>query len=288
MPPLPKSFQFSQASFQDFLDCQRRFELRYRMGLRWPAVETEPVEQQERRMLLGKAFHQLVQQHSVGLPEARIQRASLASDMSPELSDWWRNFLVYRPIQLFGGDHGVARVHSELTLMSFVVGHPLVVRYDALVAVPGERVVILDWKTSSRRPPERALAERMQTRVYRFLLVEAGAALNGGEAIAPEQVEMVYWFPEFPDSPARFAYNSVQYAEDADYLATLIATIVEMQDGEFRMTEDEKQCCTCMYRSFCDRGVQAGELEDVAAVWELQEQGADLELNFNQIVEIEY
>ena len=54
------------------------------------------------------------------------------------------------------------------------------------------------------------------------------------------------------------------------------------------MTGDENHCRCCTYRSYCDRGVQAGELEDVAAVWELQEQGASLELDFSRIAEIEY
>jgi hypothetical protein len=288
MPPLPESFQFSQASLQDFLDCQRRFDLHYRLGLRWPAVEVEPVEQQERSMILGKAFHQLVQQHTVGLPEERVQRASLAPDMGPELSDWWRNYMVYRPIDLVGGQNDHALVRSELTLTAFAAGVPLVVRYDVLVLVPGERAVILDWKTSGKRTPERVLKERMQTRLYRFLLVEAGGAVNGGDAIEPEHVEMIYWFPEFPDSPARFPYTSLQYAEDADYIAGLVAKIVAMHDGDFEMTGDEKQCRSCMYRSYCDRGVKAGVLEDVAAVWDLREQGADMEVDFDQIPEIEY
>jgi hypothetical protein len=288
MPPLPRSFQFSQASLQDFLDCQQRFNLHYRMGLRWPAIELEPVEDQERRMALGKAFHQLVQQHTVGLPIERIERASRAPDMAPVLADWWQNYLVYRPVDLFGGEDGHALVRSELTLTAFTGAYPLTVRYDLLVVVPEQRAIILDWKTSSRRAPEQVLAGRMQTRLYRFLLVEAGGSLNGGQQMDPEQVEMIYWFPEFPDSPARFPYSAVQYVEDEGYLAHLIEKIVAMGDGDFEMTDDKRQCRACMYRSYCDRGVRAGALDDVAAAWDLQEQDASLEVDFDRIAEIEY
>ncbi len=288
MPTLPRSFQFTQTSLQDFVECARRFDLRYRRALRWPAVEIEPIEEQERRMALGKAFHQLVQQHTVGLPAERIGEASRAPDMGPELSNWWQNYLAYRPVDLFGGEKGHAVVRSEFTLTTFVAGYPVIVRYDLLVCLPGEQAVILDWKTSAKRTPERLLAERMQTRVYPFLLVEAGGALNGGHPIDPQHVEMVYWFPEFPDSPARFQYNSVQHAEDGDYLTDLIEEIVGLPDDGFEMTEHRGHCRTCVYRSYCDKGVRAGALDDVVAVWDLREQGSSLEVDFDQISEIEY
>ena len=46
---LPGSFIFSQSSLQYYFDCPRRFQLRYIEHLAWPAVETEPVLENERR-----------------------------------------------------------------------------------------------------------------------------------------------------------------------------------------------------------------------------------------------
>lgn len=288
MPPLPNSFQFSQASLQDFLDCHRRFYLRYRLALRWPAVEVAPIEEYERKMVLGKAFHQMVQQYTVGVPVDLIQRMSLAPEMAPELPSWWRNFLVYRPIDLFGGQAEGAVVRSELTLTGVSGVGRLVARYDLLILLPGEQAVILDWKTGIKRAREQDLAGRMQTRLYRYLLVQAGTALNGGRSIDPEQVEMIYWFPEFPDAPARFPYGSLAYAEDGAYLTHLIGQIAGMEDSDFEMTEDTRQCLYCTYRSYCDRGVRAGTLDDVAAEWDLHEQGESLDISFDQVSEIEY
>ena len=42
MSNLPADFHFSQGSLQDYVDCPRRFQLRYMMKLAWPAVEAEP------------------------------------------------------------------------------------------------------------------------------------------------------------------------------------------------------------------------------------------------------
>ena len=44
------NFVFSQSSLQDYVDCARRFELRYIDELRWPAVVAEPSETHEAHM----------------------------------------------------------------------------------------------------------------------------------------------------------------------------------------------------------------------------------------------
>jgi hypothetical protein len=59
---LPEGFQFSQASLQDYVDCPRRFQLRYLVNLDWPAVEAEPVLKHERHMERAGLFHQMVHQ----------------------------------------------------------------------------------------------------------------------------------------------------------------------------------------------------------------------------------
>ena len=78
---LPASFNFSQSSLQDYFDCPRRFQLRYIEHLIWPAVETEPVLENERRQQEGQLFHRMVQQHLVGLPVEKLTR--LANSARP-------------------------------------------------------------------------------------------------------------------------------------------------------------------------------------------------------------
>ena len=44
-PPLPQDYQFSQGSLQDYVDCSRRFQLRYLWMQPWPSlVVDEPQE----------------------------------------------------------------------------------------------------------------------------------------------------------------------------------------------------------------------------------------------------
>jgi hypothetical protein len=87
--PLPPGFQFSQGSLQDYIDCHRRFQLRYLVQLAWPAVESEPVLESERFMQQGARFHRMVQQHLLGISAERL--AMLAKD--EDLLRWWENYL---------------------------------------------------------------------------------------------------------------------------------------------------------------------------------------------------
>ncbi len=69
------------------------------------------------------------------------------------------------------------------------------------------------------------MAARMQTRVYRSLLVQAGGHLNGNSPIAPEQVEMIYWYADFPSDPARFPCQSRPIQRDWDAITGMIHEI---------------------------------------------------------------
>jgi hypothetical protein len=125
---------------------------------------------------------------------------------------------------------------------------------------PGRRAMIVDWKTSARRPTGAWLAARLQTRVYRYVLGRAGSQLNRGAMLEPEQIEMIYWFAAFPDQPERLPYNRTQYEADGRYLASLIADLAGSGDDDFPLTDDVTRCRFCSYRSLCGRGAEAGDM----------------------------
>jgi CRISPR/Cas system-associated exonuclease Cas4 (RecB family) len=275
--PLPPDFQFSQNNLQDYWDCPRRFQLKYLLHQPWPAIQSEPVLEQESRMELGDRFHRLVHQHQIGIDAELLSNA--AND--PELAAWWQNYLTDAPHDL------PANRYSEHSLSAPFEGFRLIATYDLLAIEPGSRVVIVDWKTSRRQPTQQQLNDHLQSRVYPFLLVSAGAYLNGNQAILPEQVEMVYWFTEFPKAPMVLQYDAKHYEEDRHFLQTLVHEIVSQADGEFPLTLNEKHCRFCNYRSLCQRGVKAANLDPEA---EFSESGYESpqEIDFEQIAEIEF
>ena len=275
---LPSYFQFTQSNLQDYLDCPRRFDLRYILRQEWPATQTEPELEQEKHMLRGHLFHQMVHQRLVGLPVEQLS-GQIEDD---DLRRWWESFLHHAPL-----DGLPSNRLPEFSLTAPFAGFRLLAKYDVLAIDPGKRAVIVDWKTSLHRPARHTLQERMQTRLYSFLLVEAGARLNGGKPISPEQVEMIYWFPEESENPENFNYSTGQYQDDRAYLEGLIAEIQQHEKGSYLLTPNEKLCVFCVYRSLCDRGKSAGDYQD-----QEEENSANsdqpLDLDFEQIGEIEF
>lgn len=274
---LPPDFQFSQASLQDYVDCPRRFQLRCVLRLAWPALEAEPALENERYLQQGAAFHRLVHQHALGLPPDQLSRTVTDED----LRRWWHNYLAAPPADL------PASRYPEIVLSAPLDGHRLVARYDLVAVDAGRRATVVDWKTSRQRPRHAWLAGRLQTRVYPYLLVRAGANLNAGQPLWPKQVEMVYWFADFPANPARFAYDTAQYEADGVYLAALSQEIARLGDDDFPLTPQERRCRYCAYRSLCQRGVSAGAFDGMEDEPGLGDD-FDLALDFEQIAEIGY
>lgn len=277
----PADFQFSQASLQDYVDCPRRFQLRYVRCLRWPAIETEPAVQNERYLRQGTALHRLIRQHLIGIP---VKTLSMMAT-NPELRRWWRNYLERGPAEL------PAQRYPEVMLSASVRGYRLVARYDLIATDAGGNAVIVDWKTNRRRPSRAWLSERLQTRVYPYVLVQTGSVLGNGRVIRPDHVTMIYWFANFPAAPEYFAYDSSQYQADERDLVEIVEEVEDKvqqcADGDLLPpTEDQGLCRFCRYRSLCRRGVEPGWVDDTARTT-TSEEPFDLELDFEQIAELE-
>jgi len=272
---LPETFQFSQGSLQDYVDCPRRFQLRYLLMQPWPALITEPALEAERHMQRGADLHHLAHQHALGLDIERLA-ATIHDEV---LARWWHTYLDNPPPDL---PKTVRR--AEVVAGAPLAGYRLAAKYDLVAVEPDERLVVVDWKAVLKRPSRAALARRLQTRVYRYLAVKAGAAFNSGQPPRPEQVEMIYWFAEFGGAIERFPYDADQHTADGEYLAGLVAEIAAHSEPIWPLTPDERRCRFCNYRSLCERGVTAAFLNELEDYLEPAEVTIDLE----QIAEVAF
>lgn len=275
-PPLPLDFQFSQNNLQDFSACPRRFQLRHILRLAWPAVQTEPVIEQEKAIQRGMRFHQMAHQSFVGVsPDILAEQI-----FDTELTLWWQDFCEHPPAGL------PEKRLPEFMLTSAFGGYRLVAKYDLLAYEPGARFIIVDWKTNRKRPKRPYLQTRIQTRLYRYLLACAGAHLNSGTVIQPEQIQMLYWFTAEPANPEIFDYNLQEFQEDQDWLAQMIGQIDGLAKSAqpFPLTSDEKNCAYCNYRSLCNRGVSVGTWTDETEM-DLE---SKIEIEMEQIAEIAF
>ena len=145
-----ENVQFSQHKLQDYVDCARRFQLRYLAEQPSPALIVDSPLELERLVQRGADFHHLVHQHLLGLDVDRLE----ASIQDPRLAAWWRTYLEHPPA-------GLPRevVRPEVVLAAPLpvpgtAGARLVARFDLLAADPGGRLAIVDWKTGA--PPRTA------------------------------------------------------------------------------------------------------------------------------------
>lgn len=256
----------SQSSLQDYADCPRRFELRYVQQLSYPAVESEPALENEKHQQEGEYFHRLAQQYYVGIPAEQIGKLANTEN----LKRWWENFIGDKDLSGFANAAGL---NAEATLSAPLGKFRLLAKYD-LIVFDAEKVIIYDWKTYRKRPKNERMILRWQTRVYRALLARA-------KNIPPEKIEMVYWYADFPAEPAVFRYSADQYQRDWSALEKLAEEIHTA--SLFPLTEDAARCSYCPYRSYCSRGVRAGDSTDAELEYEAEEL---FDINFEQIGEI--
>lgn len=270
---LPDDFVFSQSALQDYVDCPRRFELRYLREVRWPALETEPALEHESSLLKGQQFHHLLHQHALGVPAETLE-ATIADD---DLRQWWNRYVRWQ------ADHLHDARHPELTLTVPIGEMLLMAKYDVVARMPDASFLIIDWKTGKRPKRPARLAERMQTLVYPYVLSRAGDWLNDGQPIPPERIKMVYWFAETGET-IEFQSSEEKLRNDEARLVSLVEEIAAR--FEYPLTTDEQRCSFCAYRSLCERGERAGDLNELEE--DEDELAGELTLDLDQIEEIAF
>jgi hypothetical protein len=253
-------FVFSANSLQDYVDCPRRFELKYLLKRDWPAEESEPVLEWEHELQLGTRFHQLVYQYLSGLPE----EALLASSNDSDVESGFRNFLAFYSQQKF------SRVFPEFRVRVPLGDYQAVAVYDLLALTPEDHLVILDWKTSRKIPRREWISERMQTVLYPFAALESAGNFLPEVAFTAESIQMTYVYVcHAVDNTLSFSYNAAQHTTNHAYLEKLVAEIAALELGAFRLTDEKRRCKFCVYRSLCERGENAGSLLELEAEPEL-------------------
>ena len=117
--------------------------------------------------------------------------------------------------------------------------------------------MIYDWKTNGKRPSRQLVQQRMQSLVYPFVLQLFLEQQENRERVFPE-IEMVYWYPEFPDQPHRFQFDEDSLQGLRKKLSELINEIAHLAASDFILTDDKNKCLYCQFRSYCNRGDKPG------------------------------
>jgi len=262
--PLDKNFVFSANNLQDYVDCPRRFELRYILDQSWPAILSQPVQELEERMARGSDFHRLARQLLEGLPEENLMEII----RSPLVRDWLERFsdfispLLKNPYS------------SEYASVTTLEGYRVVAVFDLITLMDDDQILIADWKTSESQPRREFYQDRIQSLLYPLVAYETAEAIFGfKDAKPPSDFSLLYWFPAFPDKSIEFPFSTSQLHHSRNVLANLIREIAEKDLDSFSKTDDLRRCDFCQYRSLCEHGVKAAVI------------GETLELDIDALIE---
>jgi CRISPR/Cas system-associated exonuclease Cas4 (RecB family) len=253
---LEANFFYSQHNLGDFLDCPRRFYLQYIAKQPWPLI-TENIGEMDaltyrEYLRQGVVLHRWIERFWLGLADKRMTDSSFSDRAKLELETWWTRFLAedFRALP--------AQRVPELELVTAIEARSIYARYD-LLAVEDGKAVIIDWKTTrlTKATTTHFWRNRLQTRVYLYVLACAGSPFNNGNPIPPENCIMRYWLANAENDEHRWVeidYSQSEFDTDHRRLSKLISEI-ERRDGEanFEKTNDQRKCAFCTYRTLCDR-----------------------------------
>ena len=264
---------FSAAKLQDYLDCERRYELKYILEQSWPAIPSEPVLEIEENIRKGNSFHFLVHQYFSGISEDILKNSINDED----INSWFNSFLKFiHTLQ-------IERSFSEFPVMYQFGSIQFSAVFDLIYSTKNGEIGIIDWKTSHISPRKSTLSLKIQSILYPFLLRETAHEFFPEIDLRAKNIFMRYWYPTSPQKEYIFPYDESIHEKNRTFLSSLADEILVKKTGEFSLTRDEKKCGYCIYRSLCNRGIDAANLLD------LEENGLDednLTIDFDQLPEL--
>jgi hypothetical protein len=239
--------RLSQSNLKLLDSCPRKFQYLYLDQYPVP-VGLEQVE----RMQEGSQFHQLMQQHALGLPIAPL----LAADA--KLATWFNAFESSRSqiLQLSENEQILWQQSEHLRTIARQ-GHVLTVVYDwvMLGATQGQ---ILDWKTYPKPRQAQYLEQEWQTLLYLYVSAET-------THLVPDQLAMTYWF--FQGAAAelqsvRIRYSRQQHSAVQQRLDQLLRQLTQWLEDYQAQRRDLPQidrakslCETCPFAQRCGRSL---------------------------------
>lgn len=227
----------TQTQISAFERCRRLYYLKYIRKLVWPVEAAN-----RRKIRAGDAFHLLVRQLILGLPRESL----IIPPDDKDLKRWIGVFCQENPL----GEPEWAAAEKEVSLL--FAGVLWLGKFDALT-LNGDRMTIFDWKTGSVPPDRMRYLRSPQTRLYRFLAASCASRLLGISlhAFPAENIEMVYWFPQYPDLAVRLPYSDQEYREDMTRFTMLSQEMMKGTEENYPRTEKPQQCVFCEYRTRC-------------------------------------
>ena len=228
-------------------------------GISW-SVDGSDENMKTKKQELGRLFHLIAERYYNDIPTG-IEYMTLDNP----LVQWMKSLEEFLP-KKEGNQY-----YPEYELRLNDGKMKLQAKYDLILRKGNGVYMIYDWKTEKKSLTTQKAETRLQTILYRFLLVQLGKGIFG-ENIDPNRVEMCYWQPSNPKNPIIIHYSDEKYTKDKWLLEKLVEDILAYDfDGINQKQLEKRFCGTCDMEFLCardqkKRGAHVKEYED--ADWE--------------------
>ena len=260
----------SRNKLRSFLECQRRFQLRYVHKLAWPAQPAGAAL--SAALERGQQFHRLLEQHFLGFDVA------VSAETDSNVIAWWQAFKRTPPHLPDGERFPEMALSVPIAPIDGDGGHYLFGRFDLLIlSETGGH--IFDWKTERNPRSAAQLRDDWQTRLYLTLLVEGAGGL--GRQYKPEQMAITYWFAEAPEKSVTIRYDATQHTRNLAELKALVERVdrrMVAPNAIWPLTESLDTCRFCEFRSYCGRDVAVADPDLESAEMALEDASFELQL----------
>ncbi len=222
-----ETFLYSQSSLDTFLTCNRKFKYQYIDSIRWGEIEEELAEKFKK----GEKFHTLAERYFSGIPTG--EEFLEEEDLKEYFNNLKDTFLINKDYE-YKAEYEIRYRNDNIKLMA---------RYD-LIVFKKDSVEIWDWKTGNKKLQEKYQKEKLQTKIYLYLLKE-----KLGDKVKAENISMNYWQPQYKNDWVTINYSDEMHSRNKKELKELMKDILE--EEKFEMTENKKACQYCDFKKIC-------------------------------------
>ncbi|MGM0507623.1 MAG: PD-(D/E)XK nuclease family protein [Fusobacteriota bacterium] len=219
-----KSFLFSQNSLSTFLLCPYKFKYKYIDGIIW-----SDDDESDDPYKIGNEFHIMAERYFLNIPTGEEY---LEDETVKNYLKLLKEKFPYKQKFQHNVEYEIRYKKDEIRLLA---------RYD-LIRKKGDNYEIWDWKTGEKKLTYEKQKNKLQSKIYMFLLKEK-------EDIEASKITMNYWQPSFPNDKIQIAYNESDHKKNKSEIEDIIHEIYNTKT--FKKTEYVKMCTYCEFEKIC-------------------------------------
>jgi hypothetical protein len=280
MPVKSALTTLSQSSLQDYVDCARRFQLALSRALVLSCGRVRACAG-ERKPFAGGRILPPAGTAVSGSASQREHISKLAN--TPNLQRWWNHWQDFRSLQDFGSLTKTSEVSIPRSHPVRAAGELSIARQIRPARHRGRQSRHLRLEDLPQASAGRVAIRKNADARLPGIAGPCGSAPQRRSSVSTRTGRDGLLVLGFPGRPCPLPVHVRAIQTGLGYAGQTCRRIHNA--SSYPLTDDRAKCSYCPYRSYCDRGVRAGDVDQAEAETEAQEL---FDVNFEQIGEIAF